>query len=209
MLRQDLSKNQIHKIDIIHDTLAKQMEKEHTQRSEHVTDVNLAFVDQTTLGEVIISLSNPCHAYKFRLTPPGGICLIDYALPLRNEFLKFVGLRKAEGPVTSDERTAMAKIVRQDLADLEAAWEPVVQVRVTEAEIEEDKEQLDYPTPLGVLLVAFECHMQNANGLIRFVYSLSDLDEGWWASLMPGHRHRGDDRQLWRLRSIRALAQRR
>ncbi|MDA0744981.1 MAG: hypothetical protein O2954_00560 [bacterium] len=171
-----LSKNQIHKIDLIHEALAKRMEKEHTRRSEHITDVDLSFVDQTTLGEVVVSLSNPCHAYKFRLTPPGGICLIDYALPIRNEFLKFVGLPKTEGLVTSDERTAMSKIVRKDLADLETAWAPVEKMRVTEAVIEEDREQLNYPTPQGVLLVAFECNMQHASGLIRFVYSLADLD---------------------------------
>ena len=72
----------------------------------------------------------------------------------------------------------MTQIVRRDLADLEAAWEPVQRVAVTEAEIEEDKEQIDFPTPKGVLLVAFECHMHYANGLIEYVYSLSDLEEG-------------------------------
>ena len=40
MLSQDLSKNQIHKIDLIHEALAKRMEKEHTRRSEHITDMD-------------------------------------------------------------------------------------------------------------------------------------------------------------------------
>ena len=56
-----LSKDQVRKIEKIHDTLAKLMEKSHTRRNESVTDVNLAFVDQTTLGEVVTSLHNPCR----------------------------------------------------------------------------------------------------------------------------------------------------
>ena len=171
------TKDQLAKINQLHKPMAAQMEAKYTERNQHVTDVNPGFIDETTYGEVITSLGTPCHAYTFDLTPPGVACVLDYALPVRNDFLKHNGLPKSEGLITHDERSIMTQIVRQDLAYLEAAWQPLEVKNVTDATIEQEKEELKILDKNDtVILVAFECHMQHANGLINIVYPIAVID---------------------------------
>lgn len=140
--------------------------------------MDLAWVDQTTFAEYVQSLSNPCHSYQYDLEPPGCRAAMDFALPIRNFMLKLNGMDRAdpEALVSGEEREIMARYTRRSLADLEAAWEPVENIRVKNAEIEQEKSDLSIAEPGdSILLVGYECHMQHANGHIRFAYPKSGM----------------------------------
>jgi len=50
------------------------------QRS--VVDCDIAFVDQTTYAEFIMSLSNPSCSYTYSIEPLGGPAIIDFSIPV-------------------------------------------------------------------------------------------------------------------------------
>ena len=71
----------------------------------------------------------------------------------------------------------MALFIRLSLADLEKAWNPVEHIQVRDATIERDPNNLKIADPSDtVLLVAFESHMQHANGLIKICYPFKTID---------------------------------
>ena len=104
-----LSKEQISKVERIHKDLGSLLEKHYTEKSgyhlkdsspiqpgRHVTDVNFSWIDQSTFGELVQSLSTPSHSYTYNLNPPGLPAFLDFALPVRNYLLELNGITKAE-----------------------------------------------------------------------------------------------------------------
>jgi flagellar motor switch protein FliM len=173
-----LSHEQISKAERIHKELGSLLEKHFTEMSEHVTDVNYSWIDQTTFGEYVKSLSSRCHSYTYDLVPMDMPATMDFALPVRNYILKLNGIERSDplALVTDEERSVMTKYATRALADQEAAWGPVEKVRVRDATIEQNKSELSIAqTGDTILLVGYECHMQHANGIIRFAYPLSTL----------------------------------
>ena len=53
------------KVEGLHYALAKAIHKESTEALDAVIDCDIEFVDQTTLGELVISLKNPSISYTF------------------------------------------------------------------------------------------------------------------------------------------------
>ena len=185
-----LDKDQIGKVERIHKELGSLLEKHYTEKSgyhlkdsspiqpgRHVTDVNFSWIDQSTFGELVQSLSTPSHSYTYNLNPPGLPAFLDFALPVRNYLLELNGITKAEGLVTDEERAVMTQYTRQTLADLEEAWSPVDKLSVTDATIEQDPANLTIAQRGdSVVLIAYECHMQHANGHIRIAYPTRTLE---------------------------------
>jgi formylglycine-generating enzyme required for sulfatase activity len=174
---QPLSKAQMLKVEYLHHLMAERLQGTHSVRNGGPTRVKLGFVDQTTFGEVVDSLWSTCHTYQFELTPPGAACILDYALPLRNEILKQLGIDRPVGdaPVTEEERRLFTVIARQDLAILEQTWGQIEPRNVRDAEIEQDKEALDIVSRDDtVILVAFQYTLgETERSLINVVYPLS------------------------------------
>jgi len=86
--------------------------------------------------------------------------------------------KKAEGPLTADERAVMGKIVTRNLGDLEKAWEPVEAIRVSDAELETDPAGVGIVQPGdAVMLVAFRLDAPRHSGLVTLCYPFLTLEK--------------------------------
>ena len=140
-------------------------------------DVDIAFVDQTTYAEFIMSLSNPSCCYIFTLEPLGGPAVLDFALPVAYSFVDRQFGGKGNTPagdarvLTSIERAVMAKVISRTLEDLEATWETLLKIQTSDAELETNPEFMQVAAASDtVLLIAFEINSQHASGLVNLCY---------------------------------------
>ena len=191
-----VSKNQTRTLENLHSNLARMMASSFSTIQRSVVDVDIAFVDQTTYREFIDSLSNPSVSYTFTIEPFGGPAILDFSLPVAYGFIDraFGGegrtLPYERRPTTAIERTVMTRVVTRALADLEATWEPLIKVRIRDAELETNPEFMQVSAPSDtVVLIAFEVNTQNSRGLVSLCYPyfalepvMSYLNVQTWAS---------------------------
>ena len=211
-----VSKDQTRTLENLHSSLARMMASSFSSLARSVVDVDIAFVDQTTYAEFIMSLSNPSCSYTFTIEPLGGPAILDFSLPVAYSFIdrEFGGTggnppSKAR-PVTAIERTVMTRVVTRALADLEATWEALLKIQVSDAELETNPEFMQVAAPSDtVILIAFEVNSQHASGLVNLCYPyftlepvMAYLNVQTWASRERGRRRSGGDEKRRQLRSL-------
>ena len=180
-MQEQLSKAQIRAVEKMHDGFAKKAGAYYSEIQEKVIDMGIAFVDQTTFAEYIMSLSSPTGSYTFNIHPWDGPATIDYHPNVYNAFLSHALGKEIEGPLADDTRELMSKICVKNLADLEAVWEPIEKISITDATIETDPIRNTIVAPSQtVLLIAFEMNAPQHSGLISLVYPFSTIE-----SVMP------------------------
>ena len=167
-----ITKDQMRTAENFHKNLARLMHEHYTQVHDVVIDVDIAFVDVTTMGEVIQSFSNPSMSYTFELDPFSGPAMIDYSLPVAYAFIKKVLGKKADEHTTSEERQAMGEVFKRDLKVLLAAWTPIEKLDAHDAELETNPDFLAEKIARNetVLLLAFEIHGPDFSGLVNVAY---------------------------------------
>jgi flagellar motor switch protein FliM len=141
-----VSREQTRTLENLHMNLARMMASAFSTFARQIVDVDIAFVDQTTYAEFIVSLSNPSVSYTFRIDPLGGHAVMDFSTPVAYAFIERQfggtgGRRPGEQrPLTAIERTVMTSVVIRALSDLEATWEPLMKISVADAELETNPE---------------------------------------------------------------------
>ncbi|MCZ6632921.1 MAG: flagellar motor switch protein FliM [bacterium] len=180
---QRVSKDQQRTLENLHSNLARMTASSFSTIQRSIVDCDIAFVDQTTYAEFIMSLSNPSCSYTFSIEPLGGPAIIDFSLPVAYSFIdrQFGGTGEnppKEGrPLTAIERTVMGKILTKMLADLEATWEALLKIQVSDAELETNPEFMQMAAPSDtVILIAFEVNSQHASGLVTLCYPYFTLE---------------------------------
>ena len=178
-----VSKAQTRTLENLHANFARILASSFSSIQRSIVDVDIAFVDQTTYAEFIMSLSNPSCSYTFSVEEFGGPAILDFALPLANQFVDRsfggVGADPPQGAhaITAIERNVMAKAVTRALSDLEATWEPLTKIMISDAELETNPEFMQIASPSDtVILIAFEVNMQHASGLINLCYPYFTLE---------------------------------
>jgi flagellar motor switch protein FliM len=178
-----VSKDQLRTLENLHSNLARTMASSFSALQRSVVDCDIAFVDQTTYAEFIMSLSNPSCSYTFGIEPLGGPAIIDFSLPVAYSFIdrQFGGAGgnpPTEGrPMTAIERNVMGKVVTRTLEDLEAVWEPLMKIQVSDAELETNPEFMQAASASDtVVLIAFEVNSQHASGLVNLCYPYFTLE---------------------------------
>ncbi len=177
-----VSKEQQRTLENLHSNLARMMASAFSRHQRSVVDVDIAFVDQTTYAEFIMSLSNPSCSYTFLLDPMGGPAVLDYSMPVVSSFIhcEFGGTKeppRMARPLTSIERSIMAQVVTRNLADLETTWEPLLKVQVSDAELETNPEFMQVAAPSDtVILIAFEVNSKHTKGLVNLCYPYFTLE---------------------------------
>jgi flagellar motor switch protein FliM len=180
---QRVSKDQQRTLENLHSNYARMLASSFSNIQHSVVDCDIAFVDQTTYAEFIMSLSNPSCSYTYTIEPLGGPAILDYSLPVAYSFID----RQMGGtggnppskarPLTSIERTVMGKVVTRSLADLEATWEALLKIQVSDAELETNPEFMQVAAPSDtVVLIAFEVNSQHASGLVNLCYPYFTLE---------------------------------
>jgi len=171
---QRVSKMQQRTLENLHSNLARALASAFSTIQRSVVDCDIAFVDQTTYAEFIMSLSNPSCSYTFTVNPLGGPAIFDFSLPIAYSFIdrQFGGSGgnppQEARPMTALERTVMSKVVTRTLSEFEAAWAPLIKIRVSDAELETNPEFMQIASPSDtVVLIAFEVNSQHASGLVN------------------------------------------
>jgi flagellar motor switch protein FliM len=178
-----VSREQTRTIENLHTNLARMMASAFSTFARQIVDVDIAFVDQTTYAEFIMSLSNPSISYTYTINPLAGPAVIDFSTPITYAFIERQlggpgGRRPGDTrPLTAIERSVMTPIITRVLADLEATWEPLLKIQVSDAELETNPEFMQVAAPSDtVVLIAFEVNFQRASGLVNLCYPYFTLE---------------------------------
>ena len=178
-----VNKDQLRTLENLHDNFARLLSCTFSGAMRAVVDVDTAFVDQTTYAEFIMSLSNPSCSYQFTLGPTNGQAIIDFAMPLTFAFVDriFGGKGSAQGvdarQLSQIEMGVIAKIVKRVVEDLEATWEPILRVEISDIELETNPEFMQITAASEiVILLAFEVNSTNASGLVSLCYPFFTLE---------------------------------
>ena len=173
-----LSKDQVRKIESLHKDLAKDVHTHYTEHCGVIADVDIAFVDQTTFGEIIQSLGDRTISYTFTLAPLGPV-VISYALQIAYALIEYALGAKPRGELTAEERKVLDKIFKQDLKDIEAMWAPITKVKGKDAQMESNPNLLEniLPRPTSTNLIALKIDLPHASGLVNYSYPIHETLE--------------------------------
>ena len=178
-----VNKDQLRTLENLHDNFARLLSSTFSGAMRAVVDVDTAFVDQTTYAEFIMSLSNPSCSYQFTLGPTNGQAIIDFAMPVVFAFVDriFGGKGSSQGvdarQLSQIEMGVIAKIVKRVVEDLEATWEPILRVEISDIELETNPEFMQITAASEiVILLAFEVTSTNASGLVSLCYPFFTLE---------------------------------
>ena len=178
-----VNKDQLRTLENLHDNFARLLSSTFSAAMRAVVDVDTAFVDQTTYREFITSLSNPSMSYQFTLGPTNGQAIIDVAMPLVFGFVDrtFGGRGLSEGVdarmVTPIEIGVINRIIKRVIEDLEKIWEPVLQVDISDIELETNPEFMQITAASEiVILLAFEVNTSHMSGLVSLCYPFFTLE---------------------------------
>jgi flagellar motor switch protein FliM len=178
-----VNKDQLRTLENLHDNLARLLSSTFSGAMRAVVDVDTAFVDQTTYAEFIMSLSNPSCSYQFTLGPTSGQAIIDLAMPVVFAFVDriFGGKGSSQGVearnLTPIEIGVVNRIVKRVIEDLEATWEPILRVEISDIELETNPEFMQITAASEiVILLAFEVNSTNASGLVSLCYPFFTLE---------------------------------
>ncbi len=178
-----VNKDQLRTLENLHDNFARLLSSTFSGAMRAVVDVDIAFVDQTTYAEFIMSLSNPSCSYQFTLGPTNGQAIIDFAMPVTFAFVDriFGGKGSSQGvsarTLTPIEVGVIHRITKRVIEDLEATWELILKVDVTDIELETNPEFMQITAASEiVILLAFEVNSTNASGLVSLCYPFFTLE---------------------------------
>ncbi len=215
---QRVSKDQQRTLENLHSNFSRMMASSFSTMQRSVVDCDIAFVDQTTYAEFIMSLSNPSCSYTFSIEPLGGPAILDFSLPVAFSFVdrQFGGIGKnppkEARPLTGLERQVMAKVVTRSLADLEATWKAFLKIQISDAELETNPEFMQVAAPSDtVILIAFEVNSQHASGLVNLCFPYFTLEPVMpylnvqaWASRERGRRETNQKERVEQLKSVKS-----
>ena len=178
-----VNKDQLRILENLHDNFARLLSSTFSGAMRAVVDVDTAFVDQTTYAEFIKSLSNPSCSYQFTLGPTNGQAILDFAMPVTFAFVDriFGGKGSSQGidarQLSQIEMGVIAKIVKRVVEDLEATWEPILPVEISDIELETNPEFMQITAAAEIIiLLAFEIRSTNASGLVSLCYPFFTLE---------------------------------
>ena len=201
-----VNKTQLRTLENLHDNFARLLSSTFSGAMRSIVDVDTAFVDQTTYAEFIMSLSNPSCSYQFTLGPTNGQAIIDVSMPVVWSFVDRIcgGVGSMEGEsrqVTPIEIGVVNRICKRMIEDLEATWEPILRVEISDIELETNPEFMQITAASEiVILLAFEVNSTHASGLVSLCYPFFTLQSilprlGQQTYVRPKRASR-DDRQL-------------
>ena len=178
-----VNRTQMRTLENLHDNFARLLSSTFSGAMRQVVDVDTAFIDQTTYAEFIMSLSNPSCSYQFTLGPTNGQVVLDVAMPIVFAAIDriFGGKGASEGvqarQITPIEMGVIDRIAKRMIEDLEATWEPVLPVEISDVELETNPEFMQITAANEiVVLLAFEVNTSNASGLVSLCYPFFTLE---------------------------------
>lgn len=178
-----VSKDQLRKLENIHDKFAGHLASALSTIQRAVVDVDLMSVDQITYTEYISSLIAPSCTYTFRMPPLDGLCILDFHPSLAFAFVdRLFGGRgaayEAERELTGIERNVMQKIIGRVFEQLEQGWERVIEAKAEAVGFEANPHFIQIVPPgETVIVAALQLNMPSASGRITICYPYVTLEK--------------------------------
>ncbi|MCC7265672.1 MAG: flagellar motor switch protein FliM [Candidatus Latescibacteria bacterium] len=179
-----VNRDQLRALEVLHDHFARLLAATLSGAMRQVVDVDTAFVDQTTYAEFIMSLSNPACTYSFTVGPTTGRMVLDVAMPV-----VFAAVDRAFGgpgisagmdprQLTAIEMGVINRIAKGMIENLEACWEPLQRVVISDVELETNPEFIQATAANEiVVLLAFEVNTAHVKkSLISLCYPFFTLE---------------------------------
>ena len=180
---QQVNKDQARIIDSIHEQFARLFSSSLASTLRMVINTELAFADQVSYGDFLQSLPVPSTAYSFKIDPPGSGAVLNIApelvLSIIDRSLGGKGHSFASDPhtLTKIEMNIIKNLVDQVFTDLEAAWNNILAIQISDVGLETNPEFIQVATPSDqAFLLGFETNSTNVSGLIQLCYPLRTLD---------------------------------
>ena len=177
-----VNKDQLRVLENLHDQFARLLSRSLSGHMRQVVDVDTAFVDQTTYREFIMSLSNPCLSYQFKLGEAGQ-AIFDIAMPvvcgIVDRAMGGRGSSQGVSPrqVTQIEIQQINLVAKKVIDDLEATWRPIKSLLISDVELETNPEFMQITAASEiVILLAFEINTSQASGLLSVCYPFFTLE---------------------------------
>lgn len=197
---QRVSKDQLRTLENIHEQFARLFSSSLASSMRMVVDVDLAFIDQSLYSEFILSLPSPCSAYSFVMDPPGSNAVLSFAPELMMAIIdrafggKGIGFMDETRGLTPIEINIVNKLVSRVFQDLEATWEMVSRISISDITLENNPEFIQSAAAGDpVVLLGFETNSNQTSGLIQLCYPLAVL-EPLLPKLTPEYRQQGKRR---------------
>ena len=171
-----VSKDQIRKLENIHDGFASALGTSLSTIQRSLVDVDLISVDQITYTEFIASLKSPSCSYTFRMPPLDGICVMDVDLALAFAIVdRLFGGRGAsletKRELTGIERAVMQRIAVRVLDQLVESWHRVMAATSELVGLETNPQFLQAVAPgETVIVITLQLNMAVAGGCVRICY---------------------------------------
>jgi len=177
-----VSKDQLRKLETIHDTLAGQLAGALAAIQRATVEADLISVEQITYTEFITSLKHPSCTYTFKLSPLDGQCLIDLQPALAFAIVdRLFGGRGApleeERELTGLERSVLRHIMTRVFEQLEAAWKRILEVKAEPVSFETHPQFIQVVPPgETVIVVSLQLTMAAAGGILSIGYPYVTLE---------------------------------
>lgn len=171
-----VSKDQIRKIETIHDGFASTLATSLSTAQRSLVDVHLVAVDQITYTEFVTSLRSPSCSYTFHMSPLDGTCVLDVDLSLALAILdRMFGGRgapiAARRELTRLERTVMQRIAARILDQLAESWHRIMDATATIVGLESNPQFLQAAPPgETVIAITLQLSMAASGGCVRICY---------------------------------------
>jgi flagellar motor switch protein FliM len=177
-----VSKDQIRKLENIHDTFANSLGSSLSTIQRSIVDVDLVSVDQITYTEFIMSLKSPSCSYTFRMPPLEGLSVVDFNPALAFAIVdRLFGGRGAaletERELTGIERSVMQRIVVRVLEQLVESWGRVLEASAETVGFETNPQFIQVVPPgETVIVVTLQVNMTQAGGCLTICYPYVTLE---------------------------------
>lgn len=177
-----VSKDQIRKLETIHDSFAGALGTSLSTIQRALVDVALLAVDQITYTEFIASLQSPSCSYTFRMPPLEGMCVVDFHPTLAFAIVdRLFGGRGAsletQRELTGMERAVMQRIAVRVLDQLAVSWHRVIDATAEIVGCETNPQFLQVVGPgETVIVITLQLNMAAAGGSLTICYPYVALE---------------------------------
>lgn len=171
-------------LDIINQRFSRLFRNALSSALRKVLDISAVSTDTVKFGEFIKSLPVPASLHIFKIEPLRGFALLvvesKLVFALVDTFFGGVGeaKMKIEGrDFTTIEQRMIRKVVHMVLEDLESAWKPVHQVKMSFVRSEVNPQFAAIVPPTDVVVaIMFEVELDQVNGTMTICLPYSTIE---------------------------------
>jgi flagellar motor switch protein FliM len=171
-----LGKEHVRAVSMLHDSFARNLTHNLGAYLRGVFEVNLVSVEQLSYTEFLQRVPEVTYFASFNLMPADSVAAMQIDLPLAFPIIDLMlgGLGQVESEVreiTEIEEQILESVVRIICRELQAAWQPLLDVEFNFDSRQQQAQILQLMPPNEkVLSLSFEIRMPEVRGMLNFAF---------------------------------------